>query len=149
MKRSLTLNGAASVALWLLPALVAAESGLHSGAGTAEVGARARLDFKIVIPNVLALSVLELRAPAAALGTVRITSNGRQVSLSAAPAFAGSPEFAPPAAPAGASSRVAAVVLRAPRRGVIEQSADCAVGRPRLVPTPLHRPAAAVLDLAP
>lgn len=148
---SRTLTGATSLVLCLLPAFVAAESGLQTGARTASVGALARVDFKIVIPNVLALTVIDAGEPDAHGATVRITSNGHQVSMSAGVATpTGSPANAVPAPSAeGFSGRVGAAVLRAPRRGVIEQYAECAVGRPRVLGTRPRPGASAVLDLAP
>ena len=147
---SRTLLRATGLALALLPAFVAAESSLRSGARTASAGAIARVDFKIVIPAVLALTVVDAGEAGAHGATVRITSNGRQVSMSAgAAAEAASPANAAPASADTYSGRVSVAALRAPRRGVIEQYADCAVGHPRTVSAARGHAASAVVDLAP
>ena len=148
---SRTLTGATGLVLRLLPAFVAAESGLQRRARTASVGAIARVDFKIVIPNVLALTVLAAGEPDTHCATVRVASNGRQVCRSVGVA-------APTASPANAvaapradtfSGRVGVAALRAPRRGVLEQYAECAIGHPRAVGPPPRRAASAVVELAP
>lgn len=138
MKCSSTLIGAAT--LCLLPVAVSAESSLAIGTRTASPGARAHVDFKIVIPSVLGLSLVEANEPGSRGATLKVVSNGRQVSMSAALTESAAP---------GYSARVTAAILRAPRRGVIEQSADCAVGAPRAVAAGARRSARTVVDLAP
>ena len=145
------LTCATGLGLCWLPALAAAESGLQSGARTASVSAIARVDFKIVIPSVLALTVVDVAEPGARGATLRVTSNGRQVSMSSGPATpTPSPTLTVAAASADTfSGRVGAAVLRAPRRGVIEQYAECAVGHPREVGAARRPGGSAVVELAP
>ncbi len=149
MLSSRTLTCSMSLGLLLLPAMVGAESSLKSGAGTTAVSASARLDFRIIIPTVLALTVVDAGDVAAAGATVRVTSNGRQVSMGAGVATTADRPANPLPAAERYSGRVSAAVLRAPRHGVIEQYADCSIGRPRTIRAAPRQGGSPVIELAP
>ncbi len=76
----------------LLPWLAAADSQPQGGPGAKNLRASAHLDFRIVIPRMLALQVAERAAPAAGLTaagpasaapTVAVYGNGRTIALGA------------------------------------------------------------------
>jgi hypothetical protein len=59
VKRSWAFNGLISGAALLLPLTAATESQLRSGTQSASLSATAQLNFKIIIPKVLALEVAQ------------------------------------------------------------------------------------------
>lgn len=74
---------AAVSAALLLPLNSGAESSLQSGSRTAHPGASARVDFKIVIPPLLGLSIDAAGGREGRDITAAVQSNGQQVLLSA------------------------------------------------------------------
>jgi hypothetical protein len=158
------LVGCLAAAALLSPWPVTAESSLVSGAGTAHVGATAHLDFKIVIPPVLALRIDGASLAAGAAPRVSVFSNTRHVLLTAsAPS---SPDDRPAAGrprsgaaaeprPSGAAASAAldgahsTVLLRTGRGAVITAETACRLGGARPVATPGHPPRSPVVDLRP
>ncbi len=139
-----------------VPWNVTAESSLSSGARTAATGATARLDFRIVIPPVLALSV-----DGVANGTPRVSvlANTRHVLLSANPsavadatvlAAGRGPGAAAPHPPEPAADGARHTMFVTSRRsGVIIAETGCRLDAPRPVATPGRRQAAPIIDLRP
>lgn len=138
------IRGALAASALLIPWHVTAESSLQTGARTATTGASAHLDFRIVIPPVLALSVEPAGATAGSAARVTILSNTRHVLLSAS-----APE--PAVGEAVAASRTArGTVFLGPRRGsVITAESACRRDAPRVVAQRGHRDTAPVVDLLP
>jgi hypothetical protein len=155
--------GALAAAALLLPWPAAPESTLQSGARTATVGATAHLDFRIVIPPVLALAVGPVSGPAGVAPRVAVASNTRQVLMTATagedlpassrPAATGEPEPRPanPTASAAVARGEAhhAVLLTAGRGAVITAETTCQPAAPRVVPTPRKTQGPAILDRRP
>ena len=101
-----------TAALWA-PLPAAADSETRAGAA-GRVSASAHVDFKIVIPRVLSLTVIQAGDGMGAAQAVAIGSNGRNVALAATVRGAGSPRHD--------------AVLGAPLRSNIAQQASCAPG---------------------
>lgn len=143
---------AVAAAAITVPWNVTAESSLSSGARTATTGATAHLDFRIVIPPVLALSV-----DGGANGTPRVSvlANTRHVLLSANPAAVLAAGQGPGAASASRPPEAAAAGARhtmfvtSRRSGVIIAETGCRLDAPRPVAMPGRRPAAPIIDLRP
>jgi hypothetical protein len=96
-----------------------AESSLTSGAHTKSAGASAHLDFRIVIPPVLALRLEPESIAADGAARVAIESNTRQALLTAS-------------SPAGAG--LTGTLLVRPGRGVVlREEAGCRLATPRPV----------------
>jgi len=124
-----------------LPATSPAESNLVSGGRTLKGGASAHLDFRIIIPPVLGLSVVDRDLSAE---NVEIFSNGRHVTVDAAPPTA-TTAAASPAGTVPATGR--RFVLRASRGRVILETTACQVAAPRAL---AHRAAGfEVIDTRP
>jgi hypothetical protein len=132
----------------LVPWQVTAESSLQSGPRTASVGATAHLDFKIVIPPVLALSIDSASVPAGAAPRASIFSNSPHVLFAASvpvtadersvldrPAANGAAPSARsgPAAERSVADGARTVLLTAPRHFVINAQTGCRLAAPRLV----------------
>ncbi|MFI4867969.1 MAG: hypothetical protein ACHQDD_01280 [Steroidobacterales bacterium] len=83
MKGSWAFIGSISTAALLLSLMAAADSQLQSGAASAAAGATAHVNFRIIIPKVLSLSVDSSNDRRAGAQTVAIRSNGRSVTLNA------------------------------------------------------------------
>lgn len=159
-----TAVGALIGAALLLPWQVTAESSLATGARTASVGATAHLDFKIVIPPVLALSIESTGVAAGAAPRVSIFSNTRHVLLTAStlvaaderstPGRTGPSETLEPH-PAGLAANPIVdgarrtVLFSAARHAVIAAETACRLGGPRPVATPGRPLGTAILDLHP
>jgi hypothetical protein len=148
----------------LVPWQVTAESSLQTGARTASVGATAHLDFRIVIPPVLALSIDNASVPAGAAPRVSIFSNSRHVLFAASvpataderlvavrPAANGAaalPRSGPAAEPSVADG-ARTLLLTAPRHVVINAQTGCRLAGPRLVASPDRPLAVPIVDQRP
>jgi hypothetical protein len=131
-----------AAAALLLPGPLSAESSLQSGAKTASVGASAHLDFRIIIPPVLALSIESGNLAPGAAPRVSILSNTRHVMLTASAPLTGDLHAAP------LPSRDRGTLLLGARRGsVISTASACGRGAPRTVAG--SRASAPVVDLLP
>jgi hypothetical protein len=138
----------------IVPWHVTAESSLTSGARTASTGATAHLDFRIVIPPVLALSVAGLGEP-----RVSVLSNTRHVLLTASPPvlpdelvrFAGEAPatVAAPHANDAATGTRHVMWVSSRRSGVIVAETACRLDAPRIVAMPGRRLSAPIIDLRP
>jgi len=162
-QRRRAVAGAVIGATLLVPWQVTAESSLASGARTANVGATAHLDFRVIIPPVLALSIDGAGAAARGAPRVSIFSNTRQVlfTASASPvadgrvgpgrpgAGAAPGPRAQAAAGASADAQPRTVLLSAARHAVIRAESSCQPGGPRVVATPGSLPRTPVIDLRP
>jgi hypothetical protein len=148
----------------LVPWQVTAESGLQTGARTAGVGATAHLDFKIVIPPVLALSIDSAGVPVGAAPRVSIFSNSRHVLVAASiPATADERSLAdrpvangaavsPPsgsAAERNVGDGTRTVLLTASRHFVINAQTGCRLAGPRRVASTDRPLAAPIVDQRP
>jgi len=154
--RRALVAGLAAAAL-IVPWHVTAESSLSSGARTASTGATAHLDFRIIIPPVLALSVDGANSESR---RVSVISNTRHVLLSASPsviadasaALAGAgpaTTTAPRAGDAAATGARHTMFVTARRSGVIIAETACQLDAPRPVAMPGRRLASPVIDLRP
>jgi hypothetical protein len=148
----------------LVPWQVTAESSLQSGARTASAGATAHLDFRIVIPPVLALSIDNAAVPAGAAPRVSIFSNSRHVLFAASvpataderpvpdrPVANGAAVLARPGPAAGSAVGDGArtMLLTAPRHFVISAQTGCRLAGPRLVASPDRPLAVPIVDQRP
>ncbi len=141
--RTRLLAGAALCLGLALPWPSPAESNLQSDARTAKGGASAHLDFRIIIPPVLGLSVVDRDLSPE---NVEIFSNGRHVTVNAET----------PAAAAGDATRTLRAsspdserrfVLRAVRGRVILETTACQLAAPRVLPHAVN--AVPVIDTRP
>jgi hypothetical protein len=148
------LVSAIAAAALILPWNVTAESTLSSGARTASTGATAHLDFRIVIPPVLALSVEGVGEP-----RVSVLSNTRHVLLTASPpvladelaraAGASAATGPTPRASDAATGTHHTMWVTSRRSGVIVAETACRLDAPRTVAIPGRRQGAAIVDLRP
>jgi hypothetical protein len=132
---------AATVAL-LAPWPLSAESSLVSGAKTSSAGASAHLDFKIIIPPVLALSVEPAGSALGAPPRVSILSNTRHVLLTAS-----APE-SPDGHAVSAAGAHGTLFLGARRGSMIVTESACRRDPPRVVALGTRR-SAPIVDLQP
>ncbi len=135
------LAGIVAATALLVPWPLSAESSLQTGARTASVGASAHLDFRIIIPPVLALSVEPSGALPGAAPRVSILSNTRHVLLTAsAPESAGErPESLP---------RARGTMFLGARRGsVIAAESACRRDAPRVIARGASHSGAPIVDL--
>jgi hypothetical protein len=95
----------------LLPLWAAAESHLEGGKSNAKTFARAHVDFRIVIPQVLSLGLAGSDTPGSGAQRVAIFSNSRNVTLAASTG----------STPAARNN----VILRAAAGKVIAREAAC------------------------
>jgi hypothetical protein len=120
-----------------------ADSNLQSGARTAKGGASAHLDFRIIIPPVLGLSVVDRDLSPE---NVEIFSNGRHVTVNAeTPAAAAGDATQPMRASSTDTER--RFVLRAVRGRVILETTACQLAAPRVLPHAVN--AVPVVDTRP
>ncbi len=116
------LRGLIAGLVLLLPTMTRAESHIVSGAATDSLRVTAHLNFKIVIPKVLYLSVASEDHGSAGAPTVAIMSTGRDVTLNAT--------VRAPAArvPASLDAATNSIVLTASARKSIAQNVPCTRG---------------------
>jgi hypothetical protein len=109
----------AGVAVLLLPFFASADSQPASGAASTTIRASAHLDFKIVIPAVLSMDMLDHTGGPRGVGalTIGIYANGHNATLAAT-------------VPASEQAR-GNLILSAAARKVISQTVLCAPGPPR------------------
>lgn len=112
-----------------------AESSLQSGVRTKSTGASAHLDFRIVIPPVLALRLEPDAIAAGDAPRVSIESNTRHALLTAS-------------SPTGAAL-AGTLLVRAGRGVVLHEEAGCRLVAPRPVPAALVARGAAIVDQRP
>lgn len=128
MTRYWAFNGLIGSAALLLPWAAVPESRVETAAATAALQASARVNFKIVVPQVLYLNVGG--ADAAAAETVAIMSNSRNVWLTAT-VRPSDDRGGRTRAPAVANSARGTVILSAAGGKVIAQNTLCTVGETR------------------
>jgi hypothetical protein len=156
--------GALIAAALLIPWQVTAESSLQSGARTATAGATAHLDFRIIIPPMLALSIDSAGVPVGAAPRVNVLSNTRHVLLTASSPVVSGDRFASdqggsdvaleprpsgPAAPGAVDGPRHTVLLTAGRGAVIAAQTACRLGGPRPVAALGRHAGPPILDLRP
>jgi len=125
MKWSWAFSGPLTSAVLLLPNLAAAESHIETAPVTGPTRATAHVDFKIIIPKMLALDVGPPSHPGQGAQNVAIISNNRTVTLGATVHASNAGASA-----AGASGTEARknVILSAAARKIIAQDAACKPG---------------------
>jgi hypothetical protein len=133
---------AVTVGALLCPTLAPAESSLQSGSRTASTGASAHLDFRIVIPPVLGLTVNDSAELSGEAANVAIFSNTQHVMLSATHAAGSETVEARPA-----ENRYQ--LLRAERGRVIRENTACRVADPKVLSPHSHGTGVQVLDTRP
>ena len=144
LSRPTPLAIAIACAALLLPGQTPAESSLKSGGRTATTGASARLDFRIVIPPVLGLTVVNRSASE---DNVEIFSNSRHVMLNAT--LPGEATSAAIAGAGRASDASRHLLFRAPRSGILLANCACHLAEPRVVSQRIHAAEVPILDTRP
>ncbi len=114
MKWSWAQNASMGTAALLLPFMAVPESHVQTGTVNTAASATAHVNFKIIIPPVLYLSVAGGNNGIEGADTVAVMSNSRNVTLSAT------------LHPSGDAR--GSVILSAPGRKLIAQDSQCALG---------------------
>jgi len=132
VKKSSVFNGLISTAALLLPLTAATESEIRAGAPGSALSATAQVNFKVIIPKVLYLSVGGEGDGIEGPNTVAIMSNSRMVALNASLRTAQSDRSSPHAAESD-SSPWGNLILSTGGHKAIAQTARCILdGQPAL-----------------